>query len=139
MNIRLSSLLLAAFVATPVAALADSKEMQPGMWEMRVKMEMPGMPAGMMGEQVMKHCVKPGEGKWTDVGEKDKSCQVLDLKEDGNKISWKLKCKDGMSGEGKVTRSGTDAYKSEMTMNSKDGTMKMTSAGKRIASSCEKK
>ena len=139
MNVRVSSLLLAALIATPVAALADSKEMQPGMWEMRMKMEMPGMPASMMGEKVMKHCVKPGEGKWTDVGEKDKSCQVVDLKEDGNKLNWKLKCKDGMSGEGKVTHNGKDAYKAEMTMNSKDGKMKMMSEGKRVSPSCEKK
>jgi hypothetical protein len=50
-----------------------------------------------------------------------------------------MKCVDGTSGEGSITHNGKDAYKMDMAMNSPRGNMKMSSEGKRIADTCEKK
>lgn len=138
-------ILLLTFAATmaPLLANADMKEMPSGLWEIRTKMDMPGLPpemAAMMGNRTMTHCVKPGQGKWTDQSNpRDKKCDAVDTRTDGNKTMWKVKCADGTTGEGAVTYNGKDAYISEMTINSKEGKMKMKSEGKRIADTCDKK
>ena len=49
-----------------------------------------------------------------------------------------MACKDGTSGEGMVIHNGKDAYKMDITMNMKQGSMKMQTEGKRIAATCEK-
>ena len=136
-------LLTLAATITPWAANADMKEMPSGLWEIRTKMDIPGMPpemAAQMGNKTMTHCVKPGEGKWTDDRNKgDKKCEMVDSNTAGNKVTWKVKCADGTTGDGVVTHNGKDAYKSEMIINSKEGKMTMKSEGKLIAANCNKK
>ena len=133
----------AAALAFSISALAQ--DMPSGLWEIKMKMDMPGMPAEMaakMGAQTMTHCVKPGERKWSEQrnpSDRERQCEQTDMKVDGNKVSWKMKCKDGTTGEGTVTHNGRDAYKMDMAMNSPRGNMKMQTEGKRIADSCEKK
>lgn len=132
-----------AALAFSISALAQ--DMPGGLWELKMKMDMPGMPpemAAKMGAQTITHCVKPGERKWSEQrnpNERDKQCEQTDMKVDGNKVSWKMKCKDGTTGEGTVTHNGRDAYKMDMAMNSPRGNMKMQTEGKRIAETCEKK
>ena len=137
-----------AFAAAAVFSFATStsaQEMPGGLWEIKTKMEIPGMPPEMadkLGNQTMTHCVKPGERKWSEQrnpNERERQCEQTEMKTEGNKVSWKMKCKDGMSGEASVTHNGKDAYKMDMTMNMKQGSMKMQSEGKRIADTCEKK
>ena len=60
------------------------------------------------------------------------------MRVEGNKVSWKMTCKDGTTGEVTVTHNGKDAYKMDMAMNSPRGNMKMQSEGKRIADTCQK-
>ena len=134
--------MFAVATLTPLVASADMKEMPAGLWEIRTRMDIPGLPpemAAQMGNRTMTHCVKPGEGKWTDQSSPndhgEKKCEAIETKSNGNK----LKCPDGTTGEGTVTHNGKDAYTSEMTINSKQGTMKMKSEGKRIAATCDKK
>ena len=136
--------LSAAMVSVGVAA--QVKEMPGGLWEIRNKMEMPGMPAEIaakMGERVITQCVKPGERKWSDQDPPrergERKCEQTDMKVSGNTVSWKMKCVDGTTGEGDMTHNGKDAYKMNMTMNSPRGSMKMHMDGKRIAETCEKK
>ena len=130
----------------PTQAQAQPKEMPGGLWEMRMKMEMPGMPPEMaekMGNRVTTQCVKPGEKKWNeqrDPTEKgERRCEQTDLKVSGNTTAWKMKCVDGTTGEGTITHNGKDAYKMDMVMNTPRGSMKMQTEGKRIADTCEKK
>ena len=139
-------LLIVARAALTIAISASAQEMPGGLWEIKTKMEIPGMPAemaGKFGSQTMTHCVKPGERKWSEQrnpnDRADKQCEQTEMKTDGNKVSWKMKCKDGTSGEGTVTHNGKDAYKMDMTMSMAQGSMKMQSEGKRIADTCEKK
>ncbi|HEX9390701.1 MAG TPA: DUF3617 family protein [Usitatibacteraceae bacterium] len=136
---------LAATALPPLVAQADNKEMPAGLWEMKMKMEMPGMPpemAAMMGGgRTTTHCVKPGERKWTDreKSPRDQKCEQTDMKVDGNKVSWKMKCVDGTTGEGTITHNGKDAYTMDNTMKTAQGTMKMHIDGKKIADTCDKK
>jgi hypothetical protein len=52
-----------------------------------------------------------------------------------------VKCADGTTGEGTVTHNGKDAYKMEMTMNTprSPAPIKMSTEGRKIADTCEKK
>jgi hypothetical protein len=83
--------------------------MQPGLWEITTKTEMPGMPMAMPA-QTFKHCYRE-----EDVADSkkmlpmDKDCKLDDLSLTGNTATWKLTCKmDGqpMFGQGKMTYSG---------------------------------
>jgi hypothetical protein len=138
-------LLIAVTAALSFATSALAQEMPGGLWEIKTKMDMPGLPpemAAKMGGHTMTHCVKAGERKWSEQknpNERDKQCEQTEMKTDGNKVSWKMKCKDGTTGEGIVTHNGKDAYKMDMTMNMQHGSMKMQTEGRRIADSCEKK
>ena len=139
-------LLIAAVAVFSTATCASAQEMPGGLWEIKTKMDIPGMPpelAAKMGNQTMTHCVKPGERKWTEQRNPhdrgDRKCEQTDMKVEGNKVSWKMACKDGTTGEGTVTHNGKDAYKMDMTMNMQQGSMKMQTEGKRIADTCEKK
>ncbi len=145
---RLALFAVATAAAVSVSAFAETKEMPPGLWEMKVKMDMPGMPpemAAKMGERTTTQCIKPGERKWSDQpkgpgGRGDRQCETTDIKTDGQTTSWKMKCADGGSGEGKVTYNGKDGYTMENTFSSpkSGGTMKMIIQGKKIADACEK-
>jgi hypothetical protein len=140
------TLLAVSAALISVGAQAQMKEMPGGLWEIRHKMAMPGMPpemAAKMGDRVTTQCVKPGEKKWNEQrppNEKgERQCEQTDMKVSGNTTSWKMKCVDGTTGEGSITHNGKDAYKMDMAMNSPRGNMKMSSEGKRIADTCEKK
>ena len=139
-------LLIATAAIVSFAANVPAQEMPGGLWEIKTKMDMPGLPpemAAKMGAHTMTHCVKPGERKWNEQrnpnDRTDKQCEQTDMKTDGNKVSWKMACKDGTTGEGTVTHNGKDAYKMDMAMNSPRGNMKIQTEGKRIADTCEKK
>ena len=138
-------LLIATASLLSFAIGAPSQEMPGGLWEIKAKMDIPGMPpemAGKLGNHTITHCIKPGERKWSEQrnpNEREKQCEQTDMKVDGNKVSWKMACKDGTTGEGTVTHNGKDSYKMDMAMNSPRGNMKMQSEGKKIADTCEKK
>ena len=143
---QLQLLIAFGIVFAPFAVQAQMKEMPGGLWEIRHKMDMPGMPpemAAKMGNRVFTQCIQPGERKWSEdrpPNEKgERRCEQTDMKVSGNTVSWKMKCVDGTTGEGTVTHNGKDAYKMDMVMNSPRGSMKMQTEGKRIADTCEKK
>ena len=140
-----TALMTAVAAVISFATCAMAQEMPGGLWEIKTKVDMPGLPpemAAKMGGHTMTHCVKPGERKWNEQrnpNDREKQCEQTGMKTDGNKVSWKMKCKDGTSGEGSVTHNGKDAYKMDMAMNSPRGNMKIQTEGKRIADTCEKK
>ena len=141
-----AGLLIATTAVLAFSTCTTAQEMPGGLWEIKTKIDIPGMPAemaGKLGSQTMTQCVKPGERKWSEQrnpnDRADKVCQQTDMKADGNKVSWKMVCKDGTSGEGVVNHNGKDAYTMDIAMNMKQGSMKMQIEGKRIAANCEKK
>ena len=143
---RIQTLLVMSAALLSMGAEAQMKEMPAGLWEMRMKMDIPGMPPEMaekMGSRTITQCVKPGERKWNDQSPPSErgelKCEQTEMKMTGNTASWKMKCTDGTTGEGTMTHNGKDAYKMDMAMNSPRGNMKMQTEGKRIAETCEKK
>ena len=138
-------LLIAATAAVSFTNAVSAQEMPGGLWETKTKIDMPGLPpemAAKMGSNTSTYCVKPGERKWNEQrnpNDRERQCEQTDMKVSGNKSSWKMKCKDGTTGEGSVTHNGKDSYKMDMAMNSPRGNMKLQIEGRRIADMCEKK
>lgn len=129
------------------AFAADMKEMPPGLWQITSKMDMPGMPpemaAKMANGMTVTQCIKPGEAKWNEqrtpmMPRGEGKCDPVQPTVDGNVVTWSMKCADGMTGDGKLTHNGKDAYKMKMNVNSPRGSMVMNMEGKKIADTCEK-
>jgi hypothetical protein len=142
------SLLLGVVLCSGVAA-AQNKEMPPGLWQITSKMEVPNMPpemAAKMGQgMTFNMCVQPGDQrKWMDgaqrgpMGRGERQCEPSEMKQEGNKVSWKVKCADGSHGEGSMSHNGKDAYTMNMTFNGQRGSMTMQGKGKKIADTCDK-
>lgn len=124
-----------AFCALP--AMAAPTNMQPGLWEITMKMEMAG---GGMPATTVRQCVRPADiedARRTIPQNKDPKCEMKDYKMQGNTASWRMECKgpEAMSGTGTITYSGS-SYSGTTKLNMKqDGqTMSMTQSysGKRI-------
>lgn len=142
------SLLFSVVLCSSVAA-AQNKEMPPGLWQITSKMEVPNMPpemAAKMGQgMTFNMCVQPGDQrKWMDgaqrgpMGRGERQCEPSDMKQEGNKVSWKVKCADGSHGEGSMSHNGKDAYTMNITFNGQRGSMTMQGKGKKIADTCDK-
>jgi hypothetical protein len=119
-------------LALPAAVLA-ADTMRDGYWELITTMEMPGMPMKLAPTRT-KHCYTKEDVKdQKKTITTDKNCTVTDLKQSGNKVTWKMKCtgKNGgdFSGE---TVFKADAYDSSMKMQSQGMTMNMKVNAKRL-------
>lgn len=112
-------------------------------WEITSKMEMPGMPMAMPA-QTMKVCIPPGGEKDPKrMQDKNRDCEMTDVKTSGNSSSWKGKCSGNgttmnMSGEATYER---DSYRGTMVMTGKsqghDMNMKTMFSGKKVGGSCD--
>jgi hypothetical protein len=103
-------------------AVQATPDMKPGLWELSMSTEMPGMPAAAQQPFKMQHCYRAGEMKdpRTIVPQKNPNCMLSDVKESGNTVSWKISCtgKMPMTGAGRVTYSGTSySGVARLTMN----------------------
>ena len=137
-------MMIGAVLFIPLAS-ASNQEMPAGLWEIKNKVDIPGMPpemAAKMGGKTITQCIKPGERKWNEQRQQpergERKCEAVESRVEGNKVFWKMRCADGTNGEGTVIHNGKDAYKMSMNMTSPRGSMKMESEGKRIADKCEK-
>jgi hypothetical protein len=107
------------------------------LWDMTMKMEMPGMNMKM---PEMKHqfCQPKGNAfKPDSMPKQDKKCEMLDLKVSGNTTSWKVRCNgpEKMEGSGTMTRTAdTLQGTTKMSMQSQGQTMQMNQSmtGKRV-------
>jgi len=136
----ISICILIALVLSTTAAFGAPANMQAGMWEITIKMDMAGAPFPMP-PMTVKQCVtkddlKDGRKTLPSSSDKKNDCEVADYKAAGNKVSWKMLCKNGSSGIGEMLYQGT-SYSGTMTMtqkNNKGGTSKMVQHynGKRI-------
>lgn len=136
-----------AAVALSGGAHAAAPNMKDGLWEITMKMEMPGMPAGMK-PQVLQQCITkkdledPSKTAPSGGDPRDNRCQVTDYKMQGNTASWNMACKGegAMTGSGTATYSGT-SYTGTNKMTMKRGgqaqTMTMQYSGRRLGD-CKK-
>ena len=91
----------AAFAATAAGPFDQFKgKLKPGMYETRMEMQIPGMPAGM-GKQNMtvQNCVTAEDIDAGQMGKKEgmpKDCEVKNFKMSGNTASYTTECKGNM-------------------------------------------
>ena len=119
-------------LALPVTSFAADM-MRDGYWELISTMEMPGMPM-KMAPTTIKHCYTKEDVKdQKKTITRDKNCTVTDLKQSGNKVTWKMKCTGKNAGEysGETVYKG-DAYDSTMKMQTQGQTMNMKVKAKRL-------
>ena len=115
-----------------LAALAHAQGGPDELWDMTTRMEMAGMPAQAMSQQV---CMKKGQTRAEGFSQ-DKNCKVTEQRTVGNKLTWKVVCSgaDAMTGTGEMTRSG-DNMSGRVRMQGKSGgepmDMTMVYSGKR--------
>lgn len=114
-------------------AVADDK------WEVTTSMEMVGMPFQMPPtKQVL--CLAPGAQNNEKMVPADKNCQVKSFTTTGSTSRFRIECAppQQMTGEGEITRMGTDAYKGELkakgNMQGQPIDMKISYAGRKIGS-----
>lgn len=130
-------ILVAVSFLYPLLSFAEP-DMREGLWEITVKMDMPGMPMQM---PAMTHtqCITKKD-LIPQKPEKNQDCKTISSKTSGNTVSWTIQCrdKDGTTAEssGKVTYKG-DKFDGIIDMTVKQpgqGKMKMTQriSGKRI-------
>lgn len=102
--------LLAVAVMLPAAAADTPNPQKPGKWQIKMQMEMPGMPVKMppvttevcVTEEDLKdpQSAVPNDPKL--------KCTVSDYKIDGSKVSWSVDCPaQKMKGHGEMTFSDT--------------------------------
>jgi uncharacterized protein DUF3617 len=143
---RYSTIATLAAALLPAPAHAAAANMKEGLWEITMKMEAPGMPAGMK-PHVMQQCITKkdlDDPRKTMPGNDPKSdrCEVSNYKVQGNTATWNMACKgqDAMTGSGSVTYNGT-SYSGTNKMTMKQGgqlqTMTMHYTGKHLGE-CKK-
>jgi hypothetical protein len=123
--------ILSALFLSSTSFAADT--MREGYWELITVMDMPGMPVKMAPTKV-KHCYTKEDVKdQKKTISTDKNCTVTDLKQTGNKVTWKMKCTGKNAGtfSGETVYKG-DAYDSTMKMQSQGQTMNMKVNAKRL-------
>ena len=95
-----------AFVLACPATLRAA-DMQPGLWEITTTTEMAGMkiPTGSISQCITKADAADDQKMLP----KDDKCEVYDMQIQGNRTSWKMRCRgpEAMSGSGSVTFSNT--------------------------------
>jgi hypothetical protein len=123
--------ILSALVLPATSFAADT--MRDGYWELITTMEMRGMPM-QMAPTTIKHCYTKEDVKdLKKTISTDKNCTIDDLKQSGNKVTWKMKCTGKNAGvfSGETVYKG-DAYDSIMKMESQGQTMNMKVKAKRL-------
>ncbi len=131
---RKSLYVLAALVALSLVVPAGAAEhpQKPGKWQIKMEMEMPGMPVKLppmnfevcLTEEDLKDPQKavPNDPK--------SKCNVGDYKVDGNTVSWTVDCpKQNMKGNGEITYTD-DSYSGFMKMTVGEQEMKTKYSGK---------
>lgn len=122
----MKKLLVIALVLAPVLmASADQQKIEPGQWQIVINLEMTGMPF-QMPPQTVNHCIKPEDVRspkdLVQLNQKNKDCQISNLKQTGSKVSWTMACKGAHgtgNGSGEITYA-PDSYHGIVHMNLTD-------------------
>lgn len=135
-----AALAIATACTFAVPALAQGPR-RDGKWEVKMEMDMPGMPAGMPPMNTTQ-CITPEQAKDPQKampqggrggrGMND-NCKISDYTVDGNKVSWSMTCAppQDMTGTGEFTYAA-DTYTGVMKMNRGGQMITMKYSGKRI-------
>jgi hypothetical protein len=121
------------FTLTLPATCFATDSMREGYWELVTTMEIPGMPMKMPPTK-MNHCYTKEDVKDQRKSiSTDKNCTVTDLKQSGNKVTWKMTCTGKNAGvfTGETVYQ-KDAYDSAMKMQAQGQAMHMKVKAKRL-------
>jgi hypothetical protein len=123
-----------------VPAIAADHPQKPGKWQVKLEMEMPGMPV-KLPPITQEMCLtaedlaNPQKAVPTDA---KSDCKVGDYSIDGDTVTWSVSCpKQNMKGTGKITYSDT-SYSGSMDMTVGEQQMKTKYSGKWLGE-CTKK
>ena len=122
----------AALLAVPASGVAQGADQ---LWEVTVKMEMPGMPMAMP-PQVRRVCVAQNH-RDEDLIPTQGNCRVLESKRVGNRLTYAMTCtgEPAMNVAGEMTFAA-DRYDGRMRMTTSEGgqplEMAQTYAGRRV-------
>jgi hypothetical protein len=101
----------------PGSLLAKGVEVEPGLWEMTMTMQMPMMPTPQL--RTSTECIEETElDPKTFQMEEDSPCKVGDVAVEGDTLSWAVDCPSemgSMTGKWSVTSSG-DSMRGEGSM-----------------------
>ena len=130
LGVVVSTVALAA-LCLPAAAQGTDE-----LWEITMKMEMPGMPMAMP-PQVSKVCVAKGASDENFVPKQQGECKTVDAKRFGNKYTYKMVCdgKNKMTANGEITfKDGAYDGRMDMagTMEGQAMNMNLTYTGRRV-------
>jgi hypothetical protein len=135
--VRSASLASLALLLTapPASARAEDVPKEPGVyWEQSVEMQMAGF---SMPAQKAKVCLpKKGLEEPPRNAKDDGKCEMTDVKRTGSRMTWKMKCKDGTTGEGDIT-SGPDSFDGTMTMRMQGQEVHTKMKGKKLGGDCD--
>jgi len=138
MNAALHAVRLAARSGAVAALLACAPALAQAtddLWEVTMKMEMPGMPMAM-APQVHRMCVAKAH-KDEDMIPRRGNCRVTDSRRTGNKVAYRMSCTgdEPMEVTGETTY-GSDGYDGRMRMTTTSGgqamEMMQTYSGRRV-------
>lgn len=115
--------------------------MKPGLWEVTVKMEVPGMPMAIP-PMTTQHCITK-EDPVPRTQKPSEECEITDQSVSGDTVTWRVRCKSGgmtTVGTGNITYQG-DSYRGSIQMQMSEGgrppmNMTQTLSGKRIGDKC---
>lgn len=129
--------LVGAVLGLSVSTLAQGPR-RDGRWEVKMEMEMPGMPVKRppvtMVQCVTKEQAEDPQRAVPQAGRGEQNnCKVSDYKVTGNKVTWSMKCEgpEAMSGTAEVTYSD-NSYDGVMKMDRQGQVMTMKYSGKRL-------
>ncbi len=138
LGVTVTFLLLTAVLVPPAGAETAAAPAEPGdLWEVTSQMSMEGM-AFAIPAQKMKVCAPK---VWTEApggADERQKCKASDFRMEGSTATWKIRCAGGMTGEGQVTRDGSEAYSGTVKMTAEEGAVTINLDGRRI-SDCEVK
>lgn len=123
------------------AGVQAASDMRPGLWEITMQMEMPGMPMAMpaIKQQMCFTAQDVASGAKAIPQDDVNHCKTEGLSMNGNTATWSMKC-DNMTGQGTMTYSG-DSYSGSsditMEMDGETQRMKQTFSGMRLGD-CQK-
>src|SRR5438093_4379068 len=103
-----TAVVVAALLAASASAVAQAR--RDGNWEVTVEMQIPGLPQSMP-PRIITQCITKDDAadpqKMLPQGQRGNmpnNCKVSDMKNEGNKVSWAMKCEgpQAMSGTGEI-------------------------------------
>jgi curli biogenesis system outer membrane secretion channel CsgG len=124
-----------ALAPVPVPGGEVKWEKVPGLyWEQTMAGKMSGTISFNMPAKTSKVC-QPKEGFKTPPKSGD-DCQFTEMKRSSSKMTWKMTCKNGTSGEGEMTFT-PETYTGWMSMTTPAGDMKFDVSGKKLGGDCQ--